>query len=484
MDLLVGLDLGTSAIKSILVSAQGEVIASEKMETALEYTKPGHVEFSAEGHYDTVCSVIRSLTSKVPSGSTIKALSMASASGNTVLLDNQGKPIRNAISWMDKRAGEEYRQLLPEVDESAVYGIVGWPFRGLFPLAHLAWLKKHEAERYSKAAYRVMQITYVYHRLCGKFGIDPSTATTFYLQDQVNREWHEPFLKKLDISSDSLPKLMDTGQVLGTIISRAAKETGLGEDVKVVLGTFDHPCAARGAGVFNKGDFLVSCGTSWVGFYPCDDRDLALSQNMLIDPYLTPGGPWGVMFSLPGIAVNIDWVVDKIINNDQAVENRFELFDRSASECKPGAGGLFISPFQNPADVPEFVSTIKEKYSTAQVSRALMEGTAFEMRRKMESLAAVGIKAERMSMVGGPAQSPIWPQILADVTGLELKLMNGQSSGAMGAALIAGVGAGVFKDEKQSFKQLCTHTRTIESNSQNKSKYDDLFEQYKKEIDK
>lgn len=455
MNLFIGLDVGTSAVKGVLMSEEGDILAQGKRLTQFLHPQADFIELSPEDHYQSVCDLIRELASSVPAGSSVAALSMAAASGNTLLTGGAGQPLTNIISWLDTRAVKEASELLPDFDSEQIHQIVGWPWVGSFPLGHLAWLKSHASETYHNASHYGMNSDYLLFRLTEKWGMDPSTATTFYLQDQRKRRWHLPYLERLEISEENLSTLLPSGSVLGALTPRAVKDTNLSEQTLIVLGAFDHPCAARGTGMFQPGDLLLSCGTSWVGFYPLENRELALSQTLLIDPFLTPDGPWGAMFSLARIGTKIDWYINHLIlQPGDKSSDRYNIFNTFAQQAPPGANGLYINPCRDISDLPEEVAALNARYTREEIARAVMEGAAFEMRRKIQELTEAGIPARRIAMVGGPAESPIWPRIVAEITGLELRLINGQNAGAVGAAILAGVGAGAFRNEIDAFSRM------------------------------
>ncbi len=479
MDLLIGLDLGTSAVKGVVMSGKGSIIAQGKRNIQFLHPQPDFLELSPEAYYRTVCDLIRELVSRIPSGSFIVALSMAAASGNTILTDNDGEPLTNIISWLDQRAVNVAHELLPEFDFEQVHSIVGWPWVGSFPFGHLAWLKHNTPEKYTTAAHYGMNSDYLLFRLTGKWGMDHSTATTFYLQDQRKRQWYQPYLDRLEISEENLSELLPSGSMLGSLTSQAAEDTNLSEETLVALGAFDHPCAARGTGMLQPGNLLLSCGTSWVGFYPLENRELALSQKLLIDPFLSPEGPWGAMFSLARIGTTIDWYVGNLIlqPGDNSAD-KYHLFSSYSQQTPPGANGLYINLCQDISSLSENVATLKARYSREEISRAVMEGAAFEMRRKIQELAGAGIPAERITMVGGPAESPVWPRILSEITGLELWLLNGQNAGAVGAAILAGIGAGIFRNEVEAFSGMEKYAICISPSASARSLYTSLYKEY------
>ena len=455
---LIGLDLGTSSLKGVLITTDGKIVTSEKVATTFIRPKEYIVEFSPEEYYTQFCELTKSLLAHIKDSDEIRAISMAAASGHTMLADKNMKPVGNVISWMDRRAKDEYKTALPDIE--SVHKTVGWPPIPSFPLTQLTWLKKHCADRYNTAAYKILNITHLFHRLTGEFKIDPSTATTFYLQDQANRKYHKPYLDHLGIDEVNLPEIVPSSTKLGMVTESASKDTGLSTKTSVVLGSFDHPSAARGTGVFNKGDLLLSCGTSWVGFYPVEDRDLAISERMLIDPFLRPDGPWGALFSLPQIGITIDWYIDNLIATDK--NNKYDEFNSLSQKATPGASGLTIDLLDGIKDPDKLKETLSGNHSRQEISRAVMESAAFEMKEKIEQLSIVGIAAKNITMVGGPSESPVWTQIIADITGLELRLISGQAAGAIGAAIMAGIGVGIFKDEREGFELLGKEPRIVE----------------------
>ncbi|MBN1675567.1 MAG: hypothetical protein JXR37_31285 [Kiritimatiellae bacterium] len=477
MDLLIGLDLGTSAIKGVLVSSEGELLARERCATRLNRPAPGRVEFSAEDYFESVCEILRRLAGAAPAGANVKALSMAAASGNTLLLDEEGRPLGPAISWMDERACGE-AGLLPGIDTAGVHEVVGWPWSGLFPLAHLAWLRRHEPATWARARVYAMNLTHVLHALCGELAVDPSTATTFYLQDQAGNCWHRPFLDALGIDESALPARGRSGAVLGRLTPDAADRTSLPADTPVVLGAFDHPCAARGTGVLRPGDMLLSCGTSWVGFYPIAERRLGIANRLLVDPFLAPDGPWAAMFSLPRIGVAVDTYIDRLVISamtGEAPQDRYATFNEQAARSPAGANGLTLDLKVNPEPAPAHIERITRAYTPADAARAVMESLARALAERLRQLAQAGMTAEKITMVGGPAESPVWPQIVADITGLTLHLFGGQHAGALGAAVLAGIGAGLYANEAEGAAQVAREPVIVRPDPRAQAEYERLL---------
>jgi sugar (pentulose or hexulose) kinase len=254
----------------------------------------------------------------------------------------------------------------------------------------------------------------------------------------------------------------------------------------VVLGAFDHPCAARGTGTVEEGELLLSCGTSWVDYYPLGDRDLAVRMGMLVDPFLQPSGPWGCMAALTAVGVTIDRYIEAAVLQPGVDPSRkYEVFNAAAAAAPAGAGGLFLDLYR---DAESFLRSndapAGDGHSREEMARALMESAAFELRLQTERLAAAGITARRITMVGGPTESPIWPRIVAEIAGLPLRLINGQTAGAMGAAMLAAVGCGLYRDVHEAFAAMGGSGQLIEPAGPAIHRYSRLHEEFRERLGK
>jgi sugar (pentulose or hexulose) kinase len=424
---LIGLDLGTSAIKGVLTDSQGTVLAEAGADSCLLHPQDGWVEVEPTQHYRRVCQVIRDLAGAAPAE--VAAVAMAAASGNTLLTAADGTPLMNIINWMDRRAEQQPPAALADLTAAAVAQITGWPCVASFPLAHLAWLRERQPDLYSAAGHAGMDTDWLLYQLTGKWVMDHSTATTFHLQEQTSGSYYEPFLKRLALPREKLSALAPCGAPIGPLTAAARRDTGLSPRTIVVSGCFDHPAAARAVGVLTPGQLLLSCGTSWVGFVPCMDRQRLLEAQMLCDPFLSAGqGPWGGLFSVPYIGQTIDWYIDHVIAPGES--DRRRVFNELAAQAAPGAEGLEIDLREPPRALAA---------DRRNVSRAVMEGAARLLNAKLLALQAHGFRYDRAVMVGGPASSPVWPGIVAEMTGIEVTV-GSRSAGAQGAAILAGSG--------------------------------------------
>jgi sugar (pentulose or hexulose) kinase len=422
----IGLDLGTSSVKAVLFSTEKGVVAkdSAKFTYAPAYLPDGseYLGIDMEKFYRTICAVLQNLSKKVPNGASFGGIAMASASGNGVLCDKQGNALIDAYSWLTPAMSAEIATVFgadfgPEVREAA-----GWGLAPSFPLGQFAHLRVHAPELLDKADVVCMATEYVLHRLTGKWGIDVSTATPFYFLDQKKRVWNEEFLAALGIPASKLPELMESGDLLGEMTADGARDTGLPVGTHVHVGSFDHPTAARACNIEKQGDLLISCGTSWVCFFPMNDRAAIMARNLSSDPFLTPNGPWGTICSLARAGERIDELTARFFGDEP---NMFVAFDEAAAKAPKGAEGLAFNPMEELPDL--------DGYSKENIARAIMEGVANALKNRMGDI----VKVERITMCGGPSVSPVWPVVLADVFGVPVNVTYGPHSGAVGAAMYA-----------------------------------------------
>lgn len=450
MKYLIGIDIGTSSAKGVLMTTDGQVVDSAKATFQYQTQENGAVELEPKEYLASCFQAIKELAAKAKDG-TILGICASSASGNLILLDRENKPLTNIISWQDKRVAEEARELLPDLNDAEFYRQIGWPFGyKIFPLAQLCYMKKHKPELIENCSMAAMSTEYLYHALTGKWGISTSAGTTFFLIDQEKKTYIQPLLTTLGISESQLPPIMDCGVVLGNVQEEVTKQCGLPKGTPVVLGSFDHPSAARGVGVLQEGELLLSCGTSWVAFFPIKDRDKGIGARTLVDPFLTPNGCYGVMSSVASLSGRLKLYVNRYIDDSHQAFNKLSELARKS---QPGANGLQINPLDEPDD-----DNIKA-YSKEDIARAIMEGTVELLRQKLELLAEKGISAKTAVMVGGPSEDPYWIELIENMCNISVKVIHGAYAGAVGAAVIAGIGIGEYENEEMAHKRFQENER-------------------------
>jgi xylulokinase len=477
-ELLIGFDLGTSAIKAILTDTTGNLVSRASRQVTIIRPELGRCEIDPDAYVRDVIGILRELAGIPEDPGSIRAMCFCAASGNTLLLDENHKPLTNTISWLDQRTAGRAAELWPEINGAEVYQRVGWPWMGGFPLAHLAWLKDLKPEVWSRAKYYAMNNDYLYYRLCGRLVVDPSKATTFYLRDQERGVWNADLLDFLGIDESSLPRVLPSGRAAGTLSPEVCAQTGLSPDTVVATGSFDHPSAARSTGVFEEGELLISAGTSWVTFTPIKNRQTGLDNGMLVDPFMTPEGCWGGMLALTAVAERIDSLLKARFGETADLYRRF---DDLALRSVPGAHGCRIDPLNQ--DHEEIAAQTGE-VSDTDYCRAIMEGCVFLLVSKLRAVeGALGSGLRRTVMVGGPTKSPVWPGILAAAVGTPLSIPESNAhAGALGAAIMAGTAAGIFENVYEGRQRMDSNMSTLEPAADATETYAALYRDYAAEF--
>ncbi|MBE7052098.1 MAG: hypothetical protein E7395_05965 [Ruminococcaceae bacterium] len=443
MSYLIGLDMGTSSVKAILMTESGVVEKSEHGAFTYHRLDNGGVEIEANDFAKVCLGTIKKLADSV--NGDVAALCASSASGNLIVLDKENNPLTAIIGWQDKRVGNEAKDVLGNIDTEALYRQIGWPFGfKAFPLAQMCYIKKNNPEIIKNCGMVCMSTEYLYWLLTGKWGISTSAGTPFFFIDQQSGKYIDFLMEVVGITEDKLPPVMNAGEILGRVKGDMAAKCGLKEGTPIVLGTFDHPSAARGVGILKEGQMLLSCGTSWVAFFPIQDRNKIADAHMLIDPFLSPnGGCWGSMTSVASISERIWLYVSRYVDSS---EKAFSALSALASKADAGAGGLRI----NPKDEPDDEKILS--YSKENIARAIMEGTVNLLKDRLDTLSQKGISAKSAVMVGGPSEDPFWIELISKMCSVEVKVIHGKFAGAVGAAVLAGIGAGIYKDEEDAIK--------------------------------
>jgi len=438
MEYLIGLDIGTTAIKGVIVSTKGEVLNT--VTGGYNYFgEDGQKLLNPEEFIEVCFSVIKKLTDCLLRSDKVLSVCSCCASGNLIMLDKDDKPITPIIGWQTVVSAEDKNTFFTKEEQDSLYEIVGWPMGIRMPALYLAAIKIHKPELIEKAETIAMSAEFLNFTLTGKWGISHSMGTPSFLMNQEKGTYNMPLLKKLGIEDKNLPPIYNKGTVLGSVKPEIAEKIGLSADTKIVLGSFDHPSGAMGSGVFEEGEMLLSCGTSWVEFFPVSSRDFAISTRGLVDRFMLDGAPYCVMKSITSISEKIDALRLHYLGKISHKE-----YDDLVRGSSLGSNGLRFN-------FTEEDYTIGENYSKSDIARAIIEGAAFILKDNLETLEKCGLKAEKVTMIGGISNSADCVKIVSEVLKRPIRVANGQAAGAIGAALLGGIGVGVYKNEKDAY---------------------------------
>ncbi len=485
-DLLLGLDVGTTATKAVLFDVRGTVVATASRGYGLITPQPGWVEQDPEELWRAVVETVRSVREQCGAGDRILALSQSSQGGTTIPVDAEGCPTHYAISWMDGRAEAEANRVRTRWGEEFIYTLTGWPLLSSLPLQHIAWFRHNCPAEFARTRHFLFVNDFIGLRLTGQLCMNPSDASITQLVNIAAGDWDERLLDTAGIERGQLSPVHASGYVMGRLTHAASEATGLPEDTLVVNGAHDQYCAAVGTAVTRPSRMLLSCGTAWVILAVPKSLDVGLKSGMGISCHAVVGR-WGGIRSLGAVGTSLEWLLDHVWGGKDAGEKRPELYheiNQGVAATSPGADGLLFFPLAGGHGSGYGLARggflgLSLTHSRHHMARAVMEGTTFELRWAIEEMQAKGVKVTEVTMAGGAARSPVWPQIVADITGVPVTLPAVREAASRGAAILAGVGAGLFADAEAGFTAFKREETRLEPATQNRALYDELFTRYR-----
>ena len=481
MDLLLGLDVGTTATKALLLSIDGEVVASAVRNYALATPQEDWVEQDPADFWRAVVVTCQELNKRIKPDDHIIALSISSQAGTTIPVGANGEPLGNALSWMDHRAHEESKQIRQSIGAEKVYETSGWQLGDGLPLLHISWLRRHKPEVFASARRFVFVNDFIIHKLTGQYRMDPSDAGITQLYNIATGQWDRDMLELAGIGSDQLSPIMDSGEIVGQLTEEASRETGLPPSVLVVNGAHDQYCAALGSGVLEPGTVMLSCGTAWVIL--CVMKKLRLDPEMRLSiSRHAVKGKIGALRSMGGVGACMEWFVEKLwdgkSNSKDAI---YSEINKAAGAISVGSNGLVYLPASGGygrGTRGAFLG-LTLSHTRAEMARSIMEGIVYELSVMMEDIKGAGIEATELRMVGGAAGSPVWSQIVSDVTELPVVIPSTAQAASLGAAILAGMGSGVFPDAETGYRRLSGKEKVLEPNALNAEEYKKLLLAYR-----
>ena len=442
--LYIGLDVGTTAAKAVVVDRTGQICGKGYREYELSFPGEGLVEQNAEDWWAASVAAVREATAALPDRSAIRGIGLSTQGATMLAADENGNPLAPCLTWMDRRAVDEAQALADAVGAETVYKKSGWRVSPSCDAAKILWIRRHEPELFAKTARFLSTLEFMNQRLCGRAVIDPTNAAIRQMLDIQTGQWDPAILAVLGITPDRLPEVLPVGAPVGQLTEAAARELGLSRDVTVFNGAHDQYCAALGAGAVHEGDMLLATGTTWVV--------LGVTAQPLYTPtYIAPGihpvaGLYGAMASLVSAGSSLKWF-------KRLVDGDFADFDRGAADRAQSAADLLCYPYLCGAGFPHGHPDVRgsfigldlhhDKYDLA---RALMEGVAFETALTLEEFSARGMGVSRLMMTGGASKSRLWSELVGYITGCAIFRMQEPDTGCVGAAMIAAVGLRDFAD--------------------------------------
>lgn len=458
MRYLIGVDLGTSGTKTVLFDETGAAVASATEEYPLYQPENGWAEQEPEDWWNAACATIRQVLDE--SGAAPDAVAGVGLSGQMhglVMLDEAGAILRRSIIWCDGRTGLECEEITQRVGAQRLIDITANPALPGFTASKILWVRNHEPETYRRCAHILLPKDYIRYKLTGEFATEVSDASGMNLMDVPARSWSPEILGKLEIDPALLGRMYESCQVTGTVTPQAAAETGLAQGTPVAGGAGDNAAAAVGTGVVEAGKAFTTIGTSGVIFAHADQVTIDPRGRVHTFCSAAPGA-WTVMSCTLAAGLSLKWLRDNFFREEMQTAagmgvDPYFLMDKQAERVPIGARRLLYLPYlmgersplinENARGVFFGLSAIHTKYD---MLRAVMEGVVYSQRHCLDVLREMGVSTSEMLACGGGGASPLWRQMLADVYGCPVKTVANKEGPALGAAILAGVAAGVYSD--------------------------------------
>lgn len=490
MEYLLGIDIGTSGTKTVLFDTEGGVAASKTVEYPMQQPQNGWAEQDPADWWQAVCEGIRAVLDK--SGADAKSIRGVGLSGqmhSLVMLDADNQVLRPSILWCDQRTAAECEEIYRRVGKERYIEITANPALTGFTAGKILWVRNHEPDIYAKCRHILLAKDYVRFRLCGVYATEVSDASGMGLLDVPRRCWSDEVLQKLEIDPQLLAKVYESPEVTGTITAEAAALTGLAEGTPVVGGAGDNAAAAVGTGVVEDGKAFATIGTSGVVF--------AHTSALSIDPKgrvhtfcCAVPGAWHVMGVTLAAGQSLKWYRDQFCGLDcQEAEKQqvdpYVLLDKAAEQVPIGSNRLIYLPYLMGERTPHldpdcrgaFVG-LSGMHTRYDLLRAVMEGVTFSLRDCAEILREMHVQPTEILACGGGGTSPLWRQMLADVLNCPVATTVSKEGPALGVAILAGVGAGVYKSVEEGCRKLIAVNEPQAPIAEQAAKYEGFYRVY------
>ncbi len=489
---ILGLDIGTTSTKAVLFDLSGAELAAAERSYPLQTPRAGWVEQEPEDLWAALLAVLQEVMAKAGPAVRPLALALAAQSGSLIPARTDGSPVYPVITWLDGRTEELVKQWQAEGVQAEVRQISGWLLHPGLSLPTIAWLRRFKPEVFA-AADRFLSVNdFLVNRLTGQFWTNPSNGGGMQLANVTTGQWSRKLCSLAGMRPAQLSPIRPSGTVIGPVRAEVSRSTGLPPETMVVNGGHDQGCTALGLGVTSAGRLLLAGGTSWVVTAVVETPAVtSIPARMDMNFHPVPNR-WTVSQSLGGLGASLEWWLKQGWQGIEAggKASRAEIFaalDQELAQTGPGSKGLFFLPLAGGHEQPAGTQRggfagLRLDLSRADMARSILEGAAFELRWALDKIKQAGMKVEHLWMVGGATHSPVWPQIVADVTGLPITVSSYGRWPALGAAVLAGLGVGVFESLEAGPSSFRKKTCEIRPTAEHQHIYDQLFATYQQLI--
>lgn len=479
MKLYIGVDLGTSAVKLLLMDEQGQIKNVVSKEYPLEFPQPGWSQQNPEDWRKAMMEGIPELLTGFR-GTDVAGIGCGGQMHGLVILDENDHVIRPAILWNDGRTAKQVDHLNNEIGKERLSELTANIAFAGFTAPKILWVKENEPENFNKIAKIMLPKDYINYVLTGVHSCDYSDASGMLLLDVQHKRWSREMLDICGISENQMPKLFESYECIGTVKPEIATLLGLGENVKVAAGAGDNAAAAVGTGVVGEGGCNISLGTSGTVFI--SSRSFGVDQNNALHAFAHADGGYHLMGCMLSAASCNKWLMDEIyqtsdygaeqapITQDKLGENHVYFLPYLMGERSPindtNARGTFIGMTMDT--------------TRADLTQAVLEGVAFAIRDSVEVARSLGITISSSKICGGGAKSPLWKQMIANILNAELECLESEQGPGMGGAMLAMVACGEYASVQEVCDKFVHVASTVKPEPELVEKYEKRYQQFKK----
>ena len=474
--LYVGIDLGTSAVKLLLMDGGGKIQKIVSREYPLYFPHPGWSEQKPEDWYEQVMDGMKELIAEADK-SKVAGISFGGQMHGLVILDKEDQVIRPAILWNDGRTYEECDYLNNVIGKEKLSEYTAnISFTG-FTAPKILWVKNKEPENFKKIVKIMLPKDYIAYKLTGVNCTDVSDASGMLLMDVKNRRWSKEMCEICGISEEMLPKLYESYECVGTVKPEIARELGIPETVKVAAGAGDNAAAAVGTGTVGDGMCNISLGTSGTIFI--SSEKFGVDKNNALHAFAHADGHYHLMGCMLSAASCNKWWMDEIIGTSDygAEQKKIGVLGENHVYFLPYLMGE-RSPHNNPNARGTFIGMTMDT-TRADMTQAVLEGVAFALRDSFEVAKSLGIKIERTKICGGGAKSPLWKKMIANILNLKVDVIESEEGPALGGAMLAAVACGEYKNVEEAAAKIVRIVDTVEPEEELVKKYDERYQQFR-----
>ena len=490
MQLLIGLDVGTTALKVALFNSSGALLGVSTQEYSLETPQVNYVEVDAEVYWNAFKNGLKEIHSKYQ----IKAddeISLAiSSQGETLIcIDKDGKVLRKAIVWMDNRAVDEAKAMKEKFGNELCYKITGQvSFEPCWPAPKILWIKNHEPEIFKKTDHFLLLEDYLIYRMTGHFVTEGSLVCSSEYWNIIKKCYWKEMLDFIGIQESQLAEVKESAIVVDEMSSEVRKELGIPCTVKVATGALDQAAGAIGAGNIKEGMFSETIGAALAICAPVSKPVFDPNQKMPLHYFALPDTYMIHTFTTGGMTLR--WFRDKFCGEEMQVAangggDAYDLINEEVEKIAPGCEGLVMLPHLSGSLAPDVNAKAKGvwfgftlNHKKAHFARAIMESLAFILRRNLSAMRDMGITVKEIRSLGGGSKSSVWNQIKADVNDITLVTVHSKEAACLGAAILAGTATGIFRSVEEAVGSMIQVKDIYYANADLKPVYDKNYQMY------